>query len=405
MPMATPPEPTPIAAMPGHGGWAVVPLASANLAKPLAITRLGDGYLAVGGPNCPRVTARLTPAGEAIDARLVATWTPSPGATPEPPRVCYGGVWWSPDGLTWSDLTLRLAVELGPDLWPEGAPDPGFRDVAAKGDRVVIIGRDEAGPMAWWGDPTAGLRPATNRDVFARAGLSAVTATASGFLAVGNDTSGARPRAAAWSSSDGSAWTRVPDGPAFEVGWFTPNPIGEQGAGGMSDVASGGPGLVAVGHTCDEWGTCAAAAWWSIDGITWSRGDTASVTGKPGSIAVGPSGMLAVGGGSVLASADGKTWTSPLPAAGAGPFDRVAASASGFVALRASRPEESTDPLPSLWASADGVIWQPVSDFPVFESSRAWLDGSDLVATPQVVVVWWEGESGDAWAASGPSAP
>jgi len=406
-PAPTPLAPKPAAPSPGPGGWSVVQLApAAGLAMPYSVTRLGDGYLAVGGPECARPTASAAPAGEVVDARLATTWTPNPWATPEPPKVCYGGVWWSPDGLPWSDLTLRLAVELGPDMWPEGAPDPGFRDVAARGDRVVIIGRDEAGPMAWWGDPTTGLRPVTNRDVFARAGLAAVTATASGFFAVGTDDSGAKPRAAAWSSADGSTWTRVADGPAFEVGTSTPVGMeGERITGGMSDIASGGPGLVAVGNTCDEWGACTAAAWWSIDGITWSRGDTASVTGRPGSIAVGPSGMLAVGGGSILASTDGKSWTSPLPAAGAGSFDRVAASATGFVALRASRPDESMDPLPSLWASADGVTWQPVADFPVFDSSRAWLAGADLVATPQVVVVWWEGESGGAWATSGPSAP
>lgn len=406
-PIPTPLGPPPTAPSPGPGGWTVAQLApAAGLAMPFAITRLGDGYLAVGGPECARPTAWATPAGDAVDARLVSTRTHNPWATPEPPRVCYGGVWWSPDGLTWSDLTLQLAVELGPDRWPEGAPDPGLRDVAARGNRVVIVGRDETGPMAWWGNPTTGLRPATNRGVFAGAGLAAVTATASGFVAVGTDDSGAKPRAAVWSSADGSTWTRVPDGPALFVGSSTPiGPNGERIAGGMRDIAPGGPGLVAVGNTCDEWAACTAAVWWSPDGITWSRGDTASVKGGPGSIAVGPSGMLAVGGGSILASTDGMTWTSPLLAAGTGPFDRVAASATGFVALQASRPEGATDPLPGLWASADGVTWQPVSDFPVFDSSSAWLSGADLVATPGIVGVWWEGEPGGAWVVSGPSAP
>jgi hypothetical protein len=69
--------------------------------------------------------------------------------------------------------------------------------------------------------------------------------------------------AVVWTSVDGISWTRIPHDEAV---------FGGVGAQAMTDVAAGGPGLVAVG-----WGfsggapTADAAVWTSVDGIIWSR--------------------------------------------------------------------------------------------------------------------------------------
>ena len=388
------------------GTWtATTVLPDVGSAMPAALVAVPDGYLAVGGLECVD-PASVGPAGGAAGAaaRLASTRTPSPWSTPEPPARCFGGIWVSADGRAWTDLTLALAVAVGSDSWPVGMPDPGLGDAAAVGNRVVITGRDAHGTMVWWGDLAGGFHEVANRDVFSDAVIAAVAAGPSGFIAVGTDMHGQRPRGAVWTSADGADWTRVPDAPAFDVGVFTPVGMeGERIAGGIRAIAAGGPGLVAVGATCGDGGGCSAAGWWSADGITWSRGIVDAAAGGLSSVAVGSAGIVAVGGTEVLVSADGTTWSAHALPAGVNQFDRVAAGSGGFLALRATRPDGASVPIPALWSSGDGASWRPVTAFPRFDSSHGLIRGSDLVATPTVVAVWWD--EGGAYAVTGPPDP
>jgi hypothetical protein len=141
------------------------------------------------------------------------------------------------------------------------------------------------------------------------------------LIAVGRDASGGDGDAAVWTSPDGLTWTRVPhDDEVFS------DDYGSR----MFSVASGGPGLVAVGSADvspegDEGNFAAltslrdAAVWTSPDGLTWTRvphieavfgghGEQemrAVVAGGPGLVAVGESDFAAA----VWTSPDGLTWT------------------------------------------------------------------------------------------------
>src|SRR5207247_2379484 len=85
--------------------------------------------------------------------------------------------------------------------------------------------------------------------------LHAVAATDVGFVVVGEVEAGG-PTDVAWFSPDGRAWSHVPEG----------NGLGQTF---LADVIAGGPGFLAAG--ADESGM--PAAWYSADGVTWTRAD------------------------------------------------------------------------------------------------------------------------------------
>jgi len=123
-------------------------------------------------------------------------------------------------------------------------------------------------------------------------GLVSVTVGGPGLVAVGWDEGDAM----VLTSVDGVTWSRVPhDEEVFggaEDGHYT----------SMDSVTAGGPGLVAVG-----WDPMGAAAWTSVDGITWSRvpHDAAVFGAQPKpllemrSIIAGGPGLVAVGANTV----------------------------------------------------------------------------------------------------------
>ena len=104
--------------------------------------------------------------------------------------------------------------------------------------------------------------------------VAAVTAGGPGLVAVGmaSETPERSPlnetwMGAVWTSIDGVTWSRVPPQP--EV-------FGGPGMQGLGTVATGGPGLVAVGGGPGE----ALTVFTSTDGITWSRLDTGTLGGR-----------------------------------------------------------------------------------------------------------------------------
>jgi hypothetical protein len=134
-------------------------------------------------------------------------------------------VWTSADGQAWT-----LA-----DLSPAGAT---LRQVAAAGDRVVIMGVNAAGaPLTMlsvngggtWEPtmlPTTGL---PTQDV-----VTALTAGPAGFTAIGESGSPGDQQIVAWTSPDGADWTRA------QVGV----PGGNRA---IAAVAASGPAITGIG--------------------------------------------------------------------------------------------------------------------------------------------------------------
>ena len=91
--------------------------------------------------------------------------------------------------------------------------------------------------------------------------MNAVVAHGSSFVAVGWDTVHTSRDASAWTSTDGTAWERVPQD---EV------EFGGPGMQLMYGIDAAGRGLVAVGRDTSGGGSD-AAVWFSDDGVTWAR--------------------------------------------------------------------------------------------------------------------------------------
>jgi hypothetical protein len=174
-----------------------------------------------------------------------------------------------------------------------------------------------------------------------------------GLVAYGGEYRGA----VVWTSSDGLAWTRVPD---------------ELGPGQFTDVAIGGPGLVAVGWGGEVEGRNAnwssGALWTSVDGVSWTRlpDDPVLEDAVPWAVSSGGPGLVAVGYGAWFSS-DGVTWkraSVPRPRLPTNLNDvterqgllvavgrRIPMSEPG---LRAPSPEAA------IWTSIDGMSWTSV---------------------------------------------
>jgi hypothetical protein len=200
-------------------------------------------------------------------------------------------------------------------------------------------------------------------------GIHAVTAGGPGLVAVGS--SNGRHHhggylldgpATVWTSSEGSAWTRI-------VG-------GTLGDGNIVDVTTGGPGLVAVGsyerspdfrhnNASGFTDSQTAVVWTSTDGTSWTRGpDDADVFGGAtmNAVASGTPGLAAVGrsefhNDAAWFSADGVQWVRSR-IDGVGNMIDVTAFGDGFVAVGDTN---ITTVAPTggaaIWMSRDGLNW------------------------------------------------
>jgi hypothetical protein len=161
----------------------------------------------------------------------------------------HAAVWRSNDGLTWH-------------LDPSAPVFDGGRiaGIAAAAGSIIAVGTDgdpNYGPAAaWLWTAAEGWRRA-NLGPDETGAMRAVTATATGFVAVGLN--GQDTGARVWTSTDGLVWTVVPDQPAFH---YFDLPVR------MQSVAMQSGGLVAGGWRSDA-GKGSAVTWTSQDGRTW----------------------------------------------------------------------------------------------------------------------------------------
>jgi hypothetical protein len=201
--------------------------------------------------------------------------------------------WTSPDGLTWSiHLTIGATTFTFPVSLAAGA-DGG----------VVAVGRSGQKPVAWtsadgvaWQERSVPLLEES--DVAER--MTTVVASASGFVAGGSAGPELFDRHARfWTSADGAAWTSAPD----DAEAFANAEV--------RAITKVGDGFVAVGVAGSAQHPTGAVAWTSADGSSWTRVDDPSFADGI-AVAVVPApfgGLVAVG--SDVGRKEAVAWTSP----------------------------------------------------------------------------------------------
>lgn len=225
-----------------------------------------------------------------------------------PGYVAVGSsIWTSPDGISWSEAALddpivgelRAVTVGGPGLvavgrfnlglasiytstdgmrWSliaqEGAPEPDLdseiTDIVAGGPGLVAVGHYGSIGAVWTSpDGFEWSRVPRNSAVFGtgREGteLLSVAADDSGFVAVGRITDD--DVMGVWRSSDGRNWSVVPLDPAV---------LNESHE--LTTIVSTEQGFVAGGAGED----IDAGAWFSPDGVTWTRLEAGDALGGPG---------------------------------------------------------------------------------------------------------------------------
>ncbi len=330
---------------PDGSNWAQIPpsqtvLGDEDQQKMFDITTGGPGFVAVGWDR---------PDGD----RDAAVWTSIEGLiwcrVPHVERV-FGGSEWQ----------TMLAITVG-------------------GPGLVAVGwdvTDEDQDAAVWTsvDGTVWTRVAHDEELFGGEGRQLmwdVTQGGPGLVAVGLNESGWPYHAVVWTSTDGIDWTRIDiDLTNKEIG------------GGMLAVTPGGPGLVAVGEEFNSHGK-GAAVWVSDDGVNWTRianheavfhedlgngyAYTMSdiTTGGPGLVAVGWEGFMSEDDAAIWTSPDGLTWTkvprdeNVFGGSGLQIMTAISNGDPGFVAVGQQSTNNEWDA--AVWASEDGLNWSRIS--------------------------------------------
>ncbi len=321
---------------------------------------------------------------------------------------CWGGVRLSSDGLTWEVVPRQPGLEIG-FYYPTSGPGADMIGVAAGSGAIVAIGYavdgartiDQGGvfrPAVWVSRDGRTWERAPTTGVFDRARFSDVVATDSGYVIVGavygTQAPRGQPRGAIWTSDDGRAWRRVPDGPIFDIGGY--QDTGEDpGSGGPKTVTVAGGQIRAVGQVCNDAGLdCVTAFWSSPDGSTWDR----VVLSEPNVVAhdlvAWAGALVAVGiasntGGcglglrctaAVYTSADGRAWQREqirVPEGMVAPdaFSDAVVVGGRIIAIALELEPDGRPQSPahnSVWWSSDGKTWAPVQGIPTDFSPAFW---------------------------------
>lgn len=224
--------------------------------------------------------------------------------------------------------------------------------------------------------------------------IEAVAPWGKGFVAVGRGCS-FNPRAfcdaIVWTSRTGRSWTRVAPQKALNPGFSIPLSGPEIG---MFDVATGRPGIVAIGYSARP--DLQATAWFSRDGITWKRRWIGSpYSSRVNAVTWTGSRFVIVGEdrsdlrdwrdlgtatarAAVWTSRDGLTWTRvrhtrSLNAGGfvdtmedpiTGGMRDVVSSRQGLVAVGSVCRSRTGLCFPAVWRSSNGLRWTRVRDLP-----------------------------------------
>jgi hypothetical protein len=363
--------------------------ATVGLAQPLGTRTLLDGGRAPAAPPSP-------------------AWLPAP--TPSAPALVL------PVGApptSWSRVADAPLLHVSPasNTAVATAPDGTFVALASAIDsRLAPVVLHSVDGLTW----TAGGSLPASGDTQ----VSAIARWCDLLVAVGEDTTairaeidkgvttGARPGGAAWTSTDGTTWQRVPDQPAFAPGELlrvTAGPAGLMAVRGLdvgslvfshdgttwSDAPVGTPGAKVTGITATDEGFVAvgsvetsAAAWTSPDGRTWQRATfTDGSDASANLVSVAAQGRRLVALGAVPAPGDEAipgAWTGPaswLSTDGGATWTQTGSALHGTAPDL--YPSSSPDLYPlsggfigvgpnaqgnlAVWTSVDGTRWQPAT--------------------------------------------
>ena len=430
------------------GGIQTCPLgpgtpATVRLAEPLGLRTLLDGGRVPAAPASPAFQFAPTP--------------------PAPALVLPAGA----PPTSWSRVADAPLLHVSPasNTAVATAPDGRFVAIASAIDsRKAPVVLHSSDGMTW----TAGGSLPASGDTE----VSAIARWGDRLVAVGEDTTAIRaeidkgeattavPAGAAWTSTDGTTWPRVPDQPAFapsELLRVTAGPAGFLAVRGLgfgslvfsrdgttwSEAPVGTPGAKVTGVTATDEGFVAvgsveatAAAWVSPDGQTWQRATfTDGSDASANLVSVAAQGRRLIALGAVPASGDEAipiTWTglaSWLSADGGATWARTGsalhgtapdlypasipdlyAMSGGFIVVGANAQGNM-----AVWTSLDGTKWQPVT----IEATSEELGRSLAVSGSRAIIggrtvgtgmggdraVFWTGEVGTASLAVPPALP
>ena len=285
--------------------------------------------------------------------------------------------WTSPDGASWAlhslgDTTFTFPV----------ATATGSNGV------TVAVGRSGKLPIAWtttdgitWQPHTV---PVLGTDGTAER-MTAVVAGPNGFVAGGSVGPELADRHARfWTSTDGAAWQPVPDDAAA---------FGNAEVRAITRTSSG---FVAVGVVGTAQLATGAVAWTSADGSHWSRVDDPSfVGGVAVSVTVAPFGGL-VAVGSDVARHNASAWTSPDGRHWAKAPDEASRQYAneyiwmtdvigiGDQVLAVGEFQGLQRGTATSWISKDGLHWQQAKTAPVQEQGEFY---AVIAGGPGVVAV------------------
>jgi hypothetical protein len=235
-----------------------------------------------------------------------------------------------PEGLT--GLELHDVVAGGPGFIAVGG---GFRDGATTSEALILTSTDGVDWQAVGGEQTAG---GTIRSV--------VSVGGQWYLAVGGQC--CPDVAAEWVSTDGLAWQRFPDQPAFF-------------SSAMFDVTYTSAGFLAVGCQANlecsggtVWQSADAAEWRSANPFLW----------LPSAVIATMTGFVAVGGSDIIggrpvaaASADGASWEPAALPEVEGSLSGLAFVPDGLVAVGSTRDADTMAATGLVLHSPDGSVW------------------------------------------------
>ena len=225
-----------------------------------------------GGTSWVRVEGAASGLHEASDQAMRVIVPATPGVVAAGSDTSPGGdldaaVWTSHDGTSWNRLTLASL---------SGSGDQQILGAATVGDRLVAVGSSTSGDGDL--DAAVWVRAAGSWTQVADGSLGgpgdqqidAIGAGGAGLVAVGWIASGGDVDAAVWTSTDGSAWDRVPASDAF----------GGAGDQRMSSVTSVDGAVFAGGSSTQEGGDPDGAVWSSADGLEWRREPVGVIEGE-----------------------------------------------------------------------------------------------------------------------------
>jgi hypothetical protein len=353
-------------ASPTPGPWRAVPSqASFSGVQFLDVVWTGARFVAVGG-GLDGITS-FVDSTDGVDWHRQTgsgtSWAPMSLAAGPGGVVAVGSIrehpasWFSSDGLTWTPR---------PDAFPTpplGSDSVEVTDVIATDAGWLAVGRQDPAcqlscliepkrALAWTSADGSHWTRVAAQKAFEGGGITAVTRGPEGFVAVGI----AARHAAIWTSPDGVGWSRVPDDRMFgDVGTTGPAAVTATGVATHDGI------VVAVGMTYDG-DPASVFAWWSTDGRVWPKGvvDLAaggqvfSATATPdGFLAVGPSGGQSCRGG-IWASTDGRRWRCDASAPAFEGFAPYAAAASDTVEVAVGLGSAAVDESPD---GEPGAAW------------------------------------------------